>query len=160
VTGQVLYDGFGGVLSSTLPFPPTSETGGTADVATGLVHMGDGRWLDPALGRPLQPNPNGGPPTVPQAPNRFAATSLGQPGVYQAARTDGFNGTPPVASFVYGTTTQLAGKLHHVVAYLPPYRRSPYRNACMSRAEKVYRIAMSVGLGMLGGAIGRPFLRL
>ena len=28
------------------------------------------------------------------------------------------------------------------------------RDACMSRAEKVYRIAMSVGLGMLGGAIG------
>jgi hypothetical protein len=88
VTGQVLYDGFGGVLSSTLPFPPTSQTGGTADVATGLVHMGDGRWLDPALGRPLQPNPNGGPPTIQQALNRFTATPLGQPGVYQAARTD------------------------------------------------------------------------
>jgi hypothetical protein len=33
------------------------------------------------LGRPLQPNPAGGPPTVPQALNRYAATPLGQPGV-------------------------------------------------------------------------------
>jgi hypothetical protein len=51
-----------------------------ADPATGLVHLGNGRWYDPALGRPLQPNPLGGPPTVPQALNRYAATSLGPPG--------------------------------------------------------------------------------
>ncbi len=56
------------------------------DAATGLVHLGGGRWYDPALGRPLQPNPMGGPPTVPQALNRYAATPLGQPGVYEAAR--------------------------------------------------------------------------
>ncbi len=30
------------------------------DAATGLVHLGGGRWYDPALGRPLQPNPAGG----------------------------------------------------------------------------------------------------
>lgn len=82
--GYVLYDGFGGVLSRTLPFTPTSETGGVANAATGLVHVGGGRWLDPALGRPLQPNPNGGPPTVPQALNRFALTSIGQPGIAEA----------------------------------------------------------------------------
>jgi len=93
VTGQVLYDGFGGVLSSTLPFPPTSETGGTADVATGLVHMGDGRWLDPALGRPLQPNPNGGPTDIPQALNRFTATPFGQPGIAEATASS-LNLTP------------------------------------------------------------------
>jgi hypothetical protein len=33
------------------------------------------------LGRPLQPNPAGGPPTVPQALNRYAATEWGPPGV-------------------------------------------------------------------------------
>jgi hypothetical protein len=36
------------------------------------------RTGDPALGRPLQPNPVGGPPTVPQALNHYAATSLPQ----------------------------------------------------------------------------------
>ena len=30
------------------------------DAATGLVHLGGGRWYDPAVGRPLQPNPAGG----------------------------------------------------------------------------------------------------
>jgi hypothetical protein len=33
----------------------------------------------------LQPNPLGGPPTVPQALNRYAATSLGPPGVVEGA---------------------------------------------------------------------------
>ena len=42
---------------------------------------GGGRWYDPALGRPLQPNGAGGPPLVPQALNRYAATGVGQPGV-------------------------------------------------------------------------------
>ncbi len=56
------------------------------------MHLGDGRWYDPALGRPLQPNPAGGPPirqaqgppTLPQALNRYAATPLGQPGGAQS----------------------------------------------------------------------------
>ena len=52
--GRILYDGFGGVLSNTLPFTPNSLTGGAADAATGLVHVGDGRWLDPALGSVFQ----------------------------------------------------------------------------------------------------------
>ena len=37
-----------------------------------------------------QPNPAGGPPTIPQALNRYAATAVGQPGVYQAADEDLF----------------------------------------------------------------------
>ena len=67
-----------------LPLTLTGALPDTPDAATGLVHLGGGRWYDPALGRPLQPIPAGGPPTVPQALNRYAATALGQPGVYQA----------------------------------------------------------------------------
>jgi hypothetical protein len=51
------------------------------DAATGLVHQGNGRYYDPTLGRPLQPNPAGGPPAAPQALNRYAATPAGQVGV-------------------------------------------------------------------------------
>jgi hypothetical protein len=68
------------VLTSTLPATLTAQ-GVITDPDTGLVYLGDGRFYDPALGRPLQPNPAGGPPTVPQALNRYAATPLGQPGV-------------------------------------------------------------------------------
>ena len=82
--GRMLYDGFGAVLTNTLPLTLTSTLPDLPDAATGLVHLGGGRWYDPALGRPLQPNPAGGPPTVPQALNRYAATPLGQPGVAQA----------------------------------------------------------------------------
>ena len=83
--GRILYDGFGSVLTSTVPITLTGALLDVPDAATGLVHLGGGRWYDPALGRPLQPNPAGGPPTVPQALNRYAATPLGQPGVYAAA---------------------------------------------------------------------------
>ncbi|KAA3659130.1 MAG: hypothetical protein DWQ04_23175, partial [Chloroflexi bacterium] len=58
------------------------------DAATGLVYQGGGRWYDPALGRPLQPNAAGGPPAIPQALNRYTATSVGQPGVFQASQTN------------------------------------------------------------------------
>jgi hypothetical protein len=61
--------------------------GSLPDPATNLVHLGNGRFYDPTLGRPLQPNPTGGPPTVPQALNRYAATSVGQPGVMEATVT-------------------------------------------------------------------------
>jgi len=83
--GRMLYDSFGGVLTSTLPLTLTGTLSDTPDAATGLVHLGGGRWYDSALGRPLQPNPAGGPPTVPQVLNRYTATAVGQPGVYQAA---------------------------------------------------------------------------
>ncbi len=82
--GHILYDAYGGVLTSTIPATLTEALAGQgaiADPATGLIHLGNGRWYDPALGRPLQPNPMGGPPAVPQALNRYAATPLGQPGV-------------------------------------------------------------------------------
>jgi hypothetical protein len=80
LAGYALYDGYGGVLSATLPATLTAQ-GVITDPDTGLVYLGDGRYYDPALGRPLQPNPAGGPPAVPQALNRYAATPLGQPGV-------------------------------------------------------------------------------
>jgi hypothetical protein len=83
--GRILYDSFGMALTNTLPLTLTGALLDVPDAATGLVHLGGGRWYDPALGRPLQPNPAGGPPTVPQALNRYAATPVGQPGVYQAA---------------------------------------------------------------------------
>jgi YD repeat-containing protein len=83
--GHLLYDAYGGVLTSTLPVTLTGSLGNLPDPATGLVHLGNGRWFDPALGRPLQPNPVGGVPMVPQSLNRYSATSLGQPGVAEAA---------------------------------------------------------------------------
>jgi hypothetical protein len=66
-----------------------AEQGSLPDPDTELVHLGNGRWYAPELGRPLQPNPAGGPPTVPQALNRYAATPLGQPGVAEAVENGG-----------------------------------------------------------------------
>jgi hypothetical protein len=78
------------------------------DAATGLVHQGNGRYYDPTLGRPLQPNPAGGPTAVPQALNRYAATPAGQPGVYQA---DVSSGIPAVVQSVLNQAPgYLAGK--------------------------------------------------
>ena len=82
--GRMMYDGFGSVLTSTVPITFTGAMADVPDATTGLVYQGGGRWYDPALGRPLQPNAAGAPPTVPQALNRYAATPLGQPGVFQA----------------------------------------------------------------------------
>jgi uncharacterized repeat protein (TIGR01451 family) len=108
LVGRTVFDAFNGVLENTVPMTLTQAFPNTPDAATGLLHLGNGRWYDPAWGRPLQPNAAGGPPTVPQALNRFAATPLGQPGVAVAA-TSSFNWTPSAVSFVYGTTTQLVG---------------------------------------------------
>jgi hypothetical protein len=86
-TGHVLYDPYGGVLESDLSVELVEALAGTGsleDPVAGLVHLGQGRWYDPGLGRPLQPDPVGGPPSVPQAVNRYAATSVGQPGVAEA----------------------------------------------------------------------------
>jgi hypothetical protein len=90
--GYVLYDAFGGVLTSTLTAELEAALAGQSAVGdpdTGLVHIGQGRFYDPALGRPLQPNPVGAPPIVPQALNRYSATPLGQPGVAEAAVNGG-----------------------------------------------------------------------
>jgi hypothetical protein len=93
--GHVLYDAYGAVLTSTLPATLTTTLAGSGDVPdpdTGLVYLGDGRFYDPALGRPLQPNPVGGPPSVPQALNRYSPTPWGPPGVVEGA----LSSLPPV----------------------------------------------------------------
>jgi RHS repeat-associated protein len=82
--GHILYDAYGAVLTSTLSATLTTTLAGSGDMPdpdTGLVYLGDGRWYDPALGRPLQPDPIGGPPALPQALNRYSATPWGAPGV-------------------------------------------------------------------------------
>jgi hypothetical protein len=81
---HILYDAFGGVLTNTITTTVAAALGSLPEADTGLVHLGGGRYYDPALGRPLQPNPIGGPPTVPQALNRYTATSVGQLGVTKA----------------------------------------------------------------------------
>lgn len=58
--GRMVYDGYGMPLTNTIPLTLTGALAGYPDAATGLVHLGDGRWYDPALGRPLQPNAAGG----------------------------------------------------------------------------------------------------
>jgi hypothetical protein len=98
--GHLLYNAFGGVLSENLS--PELEAalagqGALDDPDTGLIHLGNGRWYDPSLGRPLQPNPVGGPPTLPQALNRYAATPLGQPGVAEGASSNGIDLLSPIA---------------------------------------------------------------
>jgi hypothetical protein len=75
------------MLTNTLPISLTGTLPDLPDAATGLVHLGNGRYYDPTLGRPLQPNPAGAPPTMPQALNRYTAAAAGQPGVLQAAIT-------------------------------------------------------------------------
>jgi hypothetical protein len=42
LAGYVLYDGYGGVLTSTLPATLTAQ-GVITDPDTGLVYLGDGR---------------------------------------------------------------------------------------------------------------------
>ena len=118
--GQILYDGYGAVLSATLPMTLSGTLLDAPDPTTHLVHLGEGRWYDPALGRPLQPNAAGGPPTVPQALNRYAATVMGQPGVAQAAAGDVFNWTPAAVSLGYGTVSEVA-KLTVKVSQLTGY---------------------------------------
>lgn len=50
------------------------------DPDTGLVYQGNGRYYDPALGRPRQPNPFGGVPTVPQQPQSLCGHVAGAAG--------------------------------------------------------------------------------
>jgi RHS repeat-associated protein len=111
--GHVLYDPYGGVLESDLSVElaeALAGTGSLADPAVGLVHLGQGRWYDPGLGRPLQPDPVGGPPSVPQALNRYAATAVGQPGVAEAVAGDSFLRQLTIAARnqVPGTLTGIA----------------------------------------------------
>jgi hypothetical protein len=101
--GHVLYDAYGAVLTSTLPATLTTTLAGSGDVPdpdTGLIYLGAGRWYDPALGRPLQPNPVGGPPTLPQALNRYSATPWGPPGV-----AEGVGGSGNFIPLIFGPLT-------------------------------------------------------
>jgi hypothetical protein len=86
--------------------------------ATGLVHLGGGRYYDPTLGRPLQPNPAGAPPTMPQALNRYTAAPLGQPGVAQAAAADPFNWAPHFVNLVENTAVESARNLSVVTGQI------------------------------------------
>jgi hypothetical protein len=107
--GHVLYDGYRAVLASTVPATLTTTLAGSGDVPhpdTGLVYLGAGRWYDPALGRPLQPDPIGGPPALPQALNRYAATPWGPPGVAEGAASDGF-----LLRLALSTRNQIPGTL-------------------------------------------------
>lgn len=94
-SSTLTFDAFGGVLDNTLPAEVQTALAGQgllADPDTGLIHQGGGRFYDPTLGRPLQPNSFGGLPTVPQTLNRYAATSMGAPGVAEGA-DGGYNST-------------------------------------------------------------------
>ena len=58
-----------------------STVQGSADMATGLVHLGNGRYYDPYLGRPLQPADHIGMVAQPASHNRF---NLGASRAYDA----------------------------------------------------------------------------
>ncbi len=103
---------YGKALTSTLSLTLSTALAGqgaTPDPDTGLVYLGDGRWYDPALGRPLQPNPLGGPPALPQALNRYAPTPWGAPGVGEGAASSGFPWMPHLVGFGKNLAVELAG---------------------------------------------------
>lgn len=89
--GRIVYDGYGAELVNTLPAVLGQTLPGAPDAATGLVHQGNGRYYDPRLGRPLQPNRANMPATLPQALNRYTAMPFGQPGVFEAANNGGLH---------------------------------------------------------------------
>jgi hypothetical protein len=118
--GHILYNAFGGVLSENLSpelEAALADQGTLDDPDTGLIHLGSGRWYDPSLGRPLQPNPVGGPPMLPQALNRYAATPLGQPGVAQGATSEGYNWAPDTFGILKGAALDAASLSPVVVGY-------------------------------------------
>ena len=141
--GRIIYDSFGGVVTSTIPVTLTTAFAGLPDAASGLVHMGGGRWFDPAIGRALQPNPTGGTPAAPQTMSRYAATPLGQPGVAQAAAGSAFNAIPSAISFVYGTSTEIAthalepSLIEHAFTGYSEVRIVASRNAFKTRLPQV-----------------------
>jgi hypothetical protein len=78
--GHIIYDAMDNVVEISAELPASLM--GHLDL-TGLQWDGS-RYYDPATGQYLQPNSLSGPPTVPQVLNRYAATSVGQPGVAEA----------------------------------------------------------------------------
>ncbi len=97
VSTHLAYDGQGRLVSrQTLSL---SDSVLLADQlpapSTGLIHLGQGRWSELRLRRPLQPKAQGGLTTVSQRLNPYAVTAFGQPGVRQAAQNNGsFTLTP------------------------------------------------------------------
>ena len=82
------YDAYGDIQSDSLT-PELTAVFDNTDT-TGLTHLGNGRYDDPSLGRPLQPSAHGGIPLVPQSLNRYAASGLGQVGVIGSIGNDLF----------------------------------------------------------------------
>ncbi|MFQ5580757.1 MAG: hypothetical protein ACE5FZ_09095 [Nitrospiria bacterium] len=106
-----MHDSYGGILSSTLSVTLTSALAGSGDVpdpTTRLVYLGQGRYYDPALGRPLQPSSVEGVPIVPQSLNRYAATPLGQPGV--VVNVPGFANLSLATGFVKNVAFETLGR--------------------------------------------------
>ena len=105
------------------------------------MHLGGGRFYDPTLGRPLQPNPAGGPPSVPQALNRYAATAVGAPGVVEGAG-DPFS--DPVASNIgkSATTVALSEGWQGVGRGLAAYHRASFQLTAIE-ATRIRRIPIS-----------------
>lgn len=144
--GRMVYDGYGGVLTSTLPLTLTAMMPELPDAATGLVHQGGGRWYDPALGRPLQPNPMGGPAALPQALNRYTATTLGQPGVYEAGAA---NSLPPLLTAAVSNAASAGGG-----AILSAYARSGLVGDLLIQANN--RILQDAGYSALFNRVMGP----
>ncbi len=62
ITKTITITNESGPVQSIMPVTLTNAFADLPDTAVNLVHMGNGRWYDPAIGRPLQPNPTGGTP--------------------------------------------------------------------------------------------------
>jgi RHS repeat-associated protein len=170
--GHVLYDAYGAVLTSTLPATLTTTLAGSVDVPdpdTGLVYLGDGRYYDPALGRPLQPDPIGGPPALPQALNRYSATPWGPPGVAEGM----LNGLPPVvgafgrqlpgAALSVQGVPQLAQLLTRPIMKTVPIDTGiieivgPRASVRFLEAEGFETLAVQPARGLLRGPLSRVF---
>jgi YD repeat-containing protein len=170
--GHVLYDGYGAVLTSTLPATLTTTLAGSGDMPdpdTGLVYLGAGRWYDPALGRPLQPNPIGGPPALPQALNRYSATPWGAPGVAEGALSSlppvvgAFGRQLPGAALSVQGIPQLAQLLTRPIMKTVPIDTGiieivgPRASVRFLEAEGFETLAVQPASGLLRGPLSRIF---
>jgi hypothetical protein len=97
--GWAFYDAYGTAITNTIPLTLTNRLyeGRLFDAGVNLVYHGAGRYYDPQIGLRLQPSPAGGPPTLPQALNRYAVPPA-QSVVGQAARVSFLDA---VASFIW-----------------------------------------------------------
>ena len=117
------------------------------------------------LGRPLQPNPAGGPPTVPQALNRYAATPLGQPGVAEGAiNGGGFNllsylpyaaSSAKIWAYDFHYSPQIGQALAHVMPrrYTVPIAYGVASIELRSAEDPAKKAAFGTLLGSLSGEV-------